>query len=276
MMKRKTTETTKFLKVVALIPVFGLMIYFFSEKVPAQNTGSQKRTVSYNSEEKLKNDNDLRILLDVNGKVEIDGKTYQKTEIDKILSENDLSSVSLNVKKGAPMGEISDIQKLLYENGAGHIDVNILGNEGEVSNQIQDTSKAIFYKDFTFKVVGKDGSETTKKFEDLTEKQKAFLMLPKTPEKKTPSEALFTEWKNPEKYAVWVDGVNTSADQLKKIYRIHIVYFINSFVHLNARSIKFPQEHQVSIYTEEGFEKAFGENSEFLNPRKKTMTIKES
>ena len=110
---------------VALIPVFGLIVYFFSEKVPAQNNVSQKTTISFNSEEKPKNDNDLRILLDVNGKVEVDGKTYQKAEIGKILSENDLSSVSLNVKKGTPMGEISDIQKLLFENGAGHIDVNI-------------------------------------------------------------------------------------------------------------------------------------------------------
>ncbi|WP_376882371.1 hypothetical protein [Belliella marina] len=280
MMKRKTTLSTKLIKIVALIPIFGVMIYFFSEKVPAQNQTQQSRTISFNSEVEERQVSDLEIYIKPDGKIVIDEKTYRQAEVndvlDRIRMANDLSTINLNVDNGTPMGEISDMQKLLLEKGVHHIEVNILGKSGEVTNPIQDIDKATFYKDVTFKVVRKDGTESTKTFEELSEDQKARLMPPPTiPEKKTPSAALFSDWQNPEKYAVWVDGKYTPAEQLKKIYRIHIVYYLKSYVHLNARSVKFPQEHQVSIYTEEGFEKTFGEESDFSKPKKGTITLRD-
>lgn len=54
-----------------------------------------------------------------------------------------------------------------------------------------------------------------------------------------------------------------------------IAFFTVSFVHLNARSVKFPQEYQVHANTHAGYEEAYGENSDFLKNRDWTITIKE-
>ncbi|MCH7398308.1 hypothetical protein MM236_09920 [Belliella sp. DSM 107340] len=157
----------------ALIPFFAVMIYFFSEKVPAQN--QQIRTINFNAEVVERQVSDLDISIIAEGKILIDEKIYQKAEVndvlDKVILGNDLSTVNLNVQNGTPMGDISDMQKLLVEKGVSHIEVNMSSESRNVPNLLQDKDKATFYKDATFKVIGKDGSETTKSYEELTEKK---------------------------------------------------------------------------------------------------------
>lgn len=40
----------------------------------------------------------------------------------------------------------------------------------------------------------------------------------------------------------------------------HFVSYFNSFVYKNARSKRFPQSYQVTLFTAEGYDKAYGEN----------------
>lgn len=69
-------------------------------------------------------------------------------------------------------------------------------------------------------------------------------------------------WKNNEKYAIWIDGKTQDNSVLKKYKPSDFSYYSESFVHKNARSKKFPQDYQVSIYTNEHFKKLVKENSQ--------------
>ncbi|PCE63166.1 M56 family metallopeptidase [Sediminicola luteus] len=72
-----------------------------------------------------------------------------------------------------------------------------------------------------------------------------------------PTAELFESWKNHNEYALWLNGKvipNSSLDQ----YSLEdITHYIQSKVYKNARSKRFPQPHQVSLYTQDGFEQTF-------------------
>jgi len=76
--------------------------------------------------------------------------------------------------------------------------------------------------------------------------------LPKTPSKKA-----FDSWKNKEKYAVWVDKKHIDNEFLNNYTADEYTYFTVSKVHKNARSKKFPQPYQISLFTKKSFENTF-------------------
>ena len=109
------------------------------------------------------------------------------------------------------------------------------------------------------------------KFSELTENDKKTLELHylrtiKSVIKVKVSSADFNDFKNSKNYAVWIDGNHIQNSELDKYNETDFVHFFNSFVHKNARSKKFPQEHQVSLYTEEGFKLAFSKKAEIAQP----------
>ena len=79
----------------------------------------------------------------------------------------------------------------------------------------------------------------------------------KITETREPSESEFESFKNKKKYAVWLDGKVIENSFLNSYESSDIVHFSNSFVYKNARSARFPQKNQVSLYTEKGFEEDF-------------------
>jgi N-acetylmuramoyl-L-alanine amidase/beta-lactamase regulating signal transducer with metallopeptidase domain len=54
--------------------------------------------------------------------------------------------------------------------------------------------------------------------------------------------------------AVWINGKVKSNEEIKKYKRTEFSYYTYSFVHKNARSKRFPQEYQYSLYTEKYFD----------------------
>lgn len=76
---------------------------------------------------------------------------------------------------------------------------------------------------------------------------------------RTPTEATFESFKDQKKYAIWIDGNHVSNTVLNTYTANKIVYYTDSYVYKNARSTKFPQEHQVHLYTSNGFKKTFQE-----------------
>lgn len=64
-------------------------------------------------------------------------------------------------------------------------------------------------------------------------------------------------YKNKENYAIWIDGKVVDNKQLNEFEASDFVYHSESFVYKNARSNRFPQEYQVSLYTKKGFENTF-------------------
>ncbi|SNQ42594.1 M56 family metallopeptidase [Cellulophaga lytica] len=98
----------------------------------------------------------------------------------------------------------------------------------------------------------------------MTEEQRAtvtdhktILKFPsvdlKNTTKKAPTQSEFNSWKNKENFAIWIDNKHVPNSVLNKYSASDIVHFNNSYVYKNARSAKFPQEHQVNLFTKQGF-----------------------
>lgn len=73
--------------------------------------------------------------------------------------------------------------------------------------------------------------------------------------KKPISKALFEKIKNSEKYSVRIDRKVVSKAELSKYKPSDFVSYLGSFVHKNARSKKFPQEYQYTLYTQPFFKR---------------------
>jgi hypothetical protein len=280
MMKRQTKGTTQWIKVLALVPLIGGLVYFLSDKVTAQNSGEMKRTLTYvKNTEDDKNDYDINLTILQNGEVQLENKIYSLSQIDEILNQIPKKKGGLiakvKVSQGTPMGYVSDWKLALFENGVTHMDFGQSGQKPFSHTSEQDSKKDIYYSNSTFIVEDNDGNKTKKSYSQLTESEKAGLPEPPTiPEKVSPSSETFLEWKNSEKFAVWLDGLNIPNKKLDEMDASEIVHTFSSFVHNNARSERFPQPYQIHLYTDNGFEKSFGPDSDFEKPLSGVITLK--
>lgn len=66
-------------------------------------------------------------------------------------------------------------------------------------------------------------------------------------------EPLFEKMKT-KNMAVWINGKVRTKEEIKKYNRTDFSYYTYSFVHKNARSKRFPQEYQYSLYTKKYFD----------------------
>ncbi|MBF8148763.1 M56 family metallopeptidase [Winogradskyella sp. F6397] len=105
----------------------------------------------------------------------------------------------------------------------------------------------------------------------MSDKQRATVekypdnLLPKSNlskvQPKKPTTAQFKSWKNENEYAIWLDGNHVSNFELNNYTIDDIVYFTGSKIHNNARSKKFPQPFQFSLYTKNGFKTHYQESA---------------
>ncbi|MBF6641796.1 energy transducer TonB [Flavobacterium sp. J49] len=66
-------------------------------------------------------------------------------------------------------------------------------------------------------------------------------------------EPLFQKMKT-KNMAVWINGKTSSAAEIQKYKRTDFSHYTYSFVHKNARSKRFPQEYQYTLYTKKYFD----------------------
>ncbi|WP_291151415.1 M56 family metallopeptidase [Flavobacterium sp. UBA7680] len=99
-----------------------------------------------------------------------------------------------------------------------------------------------------------------KKYSELTEQEKKLVPPLPSLAKKSPDLKEYEGFKKSENYAVWIDGKHVPNSDLNEYKASNFVSYFNSFVHKNARSKKFPQRFQVTLYTDEGYNKAYGDN----------------
>ncbi|WP_179333607.1 M56 family metallopeptidase [Winogradskyella costae] len=90
-----------------------------------------------------------------------------------------------------------------------------------------------------------------------------------------PTSAQFESWKNTKGFAIWLDGKNVPNSELDNYSVKDIVHFTESKVYKNARTAKFPQPFQSSLYTKEGFRKTY-EEADLTKYRKLTKTYSEA
>jgi hypothetical protein len=99
----------------------------------------------------------------------------------------------------------------------------------------------------------------------MSQEQKASVeQYPKVPgvdlsetKAKIPTTEEFESWKNEKEYAIWIDGVHVPNANLDSYNLNDIAHYVGSFVYKNARSEKFPQPYQFSLYTKKGFESTY-------------------
>lgn len=87
----------------------------------------------------------------------------------------------------------------------------------------------------------------------LEDKRKYLSFVPKQIVKNKISENLFEKMKKGN-MAVWIDSKVKNKNEISKYNYTDIVHYNSSFVHKNARSKRFPQEYQYSLYTKEYFD----------------------
>jgi beta-lactamase regulating signal transducer with metallopeptidase domain len=123
-------------------------------------------------------------------------------------------------------------------------------NEKEIYRDFANRYTVIKYDDT-------EGNKISKTYEELSSKEKDQFILPPPPltsQKKTPSKKLIDDLKNKEKYAVWIDGTVINNTTLSNFENTDFSNYFGSFIHKNARSKRFPQQHQFSLYTNKHFE----------------------
>jgi beta-lactamase regulating signal transducer with metallopeptidase domain len=129
-------------------------------------------------------------------------------------------------------------------------------NESQQPNYYDNTT--VVFKD-------KDGIKKEVKYADLDEEQKKQIPPPppSPPGKMKILQTQLEKYKNKTNYAVWVDGIVIENKKLNSFSPNDFVFVTESFVHKNARSKRFPQEKQVHLYSEKGFNKAFLNNEDY-------------
>ncbi|MBY0485603.1 MAG: energy transducer TonB [Flavobacteriaceae bacterium] len=94
-----------------------------------------------------------------------------------------------------------------------------------------------------------------KMYEELSleEKRSYLSWVPNIIIEKEIPQPLFERMKT-KNMAVWINGKTSSKEEIKKYKRTDFNYYTYSFVHKNARSKRFPQEYQYTLYTKKYFD----------------------
>lgn len=155
-------------------------------------------------------------------------------------------------------------EEVLVDTQASHTNKNV--GKGASEKMMQEYINYIQnYQNAKKKVINMpDYNRVVAIYDLMTEQQRAtvtdhktILKFPsidlKNTTKKAPTQSEFNSWKNKENFAIWIDSKHVPNSILNKYSASDIVHFNNSFVYKNARSAKFPQEHQVNLFTKQGF-----------------------
>ena len=94
-----------------------------------------------------------------------------------------------------------------------------------------------------------------KMYEELTleEKREYLSWVPDMMIEKEVPKLLFEKMKT-KNMAVWINGKTSSKEEIQKYKRTDFNYYTYSFVHKNARTKRFPQEYQYTLYTKKYFD----------------------
>ena len=122
-----------------------------------------------------------------------------------------------------------------------------------------DSSKDIYYKEAKVKYRNKEGALVIKNYEDMSDGEKKSMPMPlqfPPPKRRSPTESFLNEWKNSDKFGIWIDGKQIANKDLN-------VYKAADFAaYFNSRLTKKAQHYgnrrfQIDLYSPEYFNKSF-------------------
>lgn len=131
-------------------------------------------------------------------------------------------------------------------------------NSGEKISEITDKDKIRDSYYSNVRIILKDlrtNHSINKMYEDLSleEKRNYLSWVPDMIIEKEVPEPLFEKMKT-KNMAVWINGKVTYKEEIKKYKRTDFSYYTYSFVNKNARTKRFPQEYQYTLYTKKYFD----------------------
>ncbi|MEB2775967.1 M56 family metallopeptidase [Algoriphagus sp. D3-2-R+10] len=180
MMKRKTVSGKSWIKILVLVPVLGLLVYFFSDKVAAKVDDSDRIGEVYvNASDAGEVDFDLTLELKPNGVYRSNDKEYSIEEIKVLIGKTEPVekhlTINLITQPEVSMGELSDFQGMLRE-----LDIRRIYyvDSGRKTNEAQEEEKAKFYSDVRFRVEKVQMYYISKNYSELTDKERSMLLSP--------------------------------------------------------------------------------------------------
>lgn len=272
MMKRKTANSTKWMKILILVPILAGLVYLFSEKVPAEDEGNS--IVFIDRDESLNEKQETNIFIKADGQLDVDGQLVKIEELQGLI-ESKYNKNALAIISGEPgvnMDQVAAIQEALRIQ---NIRSFVYQNPQSISqNQTFEEKRERQFREAIFLIESTDMEYSQKRYAELSEKEKTGLLFTdKKVEKKTPDNKLFEQWKNEKEFAIWIDGKSVSNTVLSNYQAKDFVKWFQSGVKANARSARFSQPFQVHLYSPGYFEESFGPNSDMFRPKTNRDTI---
>ena len=131
-------------------------------------------------------------------------------------------------------------------------------NSKSTSSELNDKDKIrdSYYKGIYVKINDeKANRKSVILYEDLSleDKRKYLSYTPEMMIENEIPEPLFEKMKT-KNLAVWINGKVRTKEEIKKYKRTDFSYYHYSFVHKNAKSKRFPQEYQYTLYTKKYFD----------------------
>lgn len=134
--------------------------------------------------------------------------------------------------------------------------INPIDSKSAITETEKDKIRDRYYSNV--RVILKDLRTNTtidKMYEELSLEQKRdyFQLLPTMIIANEIPEPLFEKMKT-KNMAIWINHKLTSKEEIQKYKRTDFSHYTYSFVHKNARSKRFPQEYQYTLYTKKYFD----------------------
>lgn len=136
------------------------------------------------------------------------------------------------------------------------------GKNTEKKQTDRDKIRDAYYSGVWIKISDeRTNRKTTTLYENLSleDKRKYLDYIPDMMIEKEIPEPLFEKMKTKD-MAVWINGKIKNKEEIKKYKRTDFSYYSYSFVHKNARSKRFPQEYQYTLYTKDYFDENLRNN----------------
>jgi biopolymer transport protein ExbD len=274
MMNRKVNKPSTWMKMLSVVPILAGLIYLFSDKIPAQSEGEKKRKVSLEMGNSPKEKLETHILIKSDGQLEVDGQLVKLEDLEGLIESkyttHDLAVIS--GESGVEMGQLADVHEALRNQNVRQV---VYQNSQATSQEVTLEEKMErHFREAIFLIESTDMEYTQKRYGELSEKEKSWLLFTdKKVEKENPDNQLFEQWKNEKEFAIWIDGKSVANMVLSKYQAKDFVKWFQSGVKANARTARFPQPFQVNLYSPKYFEESFGPNSDMFRPRTNRDTI---
>ncbi|MDR7131689.1 hypothetical protein J2X69_004053 [Algoriphagus sp. 4150] len=280
MMKRKSVNPKSWIKILVLIPVVGALVYFFSERVTAQvDKSTSEFFVNAPNEENI--DFDFTFELNPTGTIGYENKEYDLEGIEDLIKERKAVKADLKINlityPDISMGDLEDFQTVLRDLDIRNVHYVSQDQKSNENNTTQNTGKAKHFANVKFLIENDQMYYSVRSYEELSDQQKSMLSLPqKAPSKRSPDDSVYQVFKNSKTFGLWLDGEVIPTRKLDEINKDEIAYFVTSRVYDNAKSERFPQPYQVSLFTEKFYDKFYGPDAEMWKPRQGTVIFSAS